>query len=678
MNRSLNTSRIVCIIAIMMLIVSIYASALYELQINKGENYLQAVSGTVTMTDTVPAARGSILDRNGEVLVYSKTVYNVVINRTLLMKADSPNSVILDLCKTAIENGINYVDTFPVTKSAPFSYVADMDSTQRSRLDTYFEYFGLDDEILASDLISWMREHYDIDYTLSMEDARLIIGVRYEMECQLIMNIPDYAFCEDADANEISVILEQGYPGVTVKTSTEREYTTPYAMHLLGYVGKMNSDQYEQYKDLEGYYVNTDIGREGVEATFEEYLHGIDGSITYTTNTNGNITGILSETEAVAGNNVYLTIDIGLQAIAEESLASTIKSINEDKKENDDGAQGGAVIVRDVNSGDVLVSASYPTYSIDELLTSYTELSEDPLEPLFNRATQGVYNPGSTFKMVTAFAALKEGVITRYTTIEDKGIYTEYPDYQPKCWVYPDNHGVLDVVGALENSCNYFFYTVADKMDIDPIADAAAEFGLGSKTGIEIAEAEGILATREYKKEVLGEGWWAADTLLTCIGQGNNYFTPIQIANYISAIANDGTVYETTILKNIKSADYSETILEGESNVLKEVDDPYGYLSVLRQGMRAVAETGTAESVFGDYPVKVAAKTGTVQSETSDNTGVFVCYAPYDNPQIAITVVVEGGGSGSALAGIAKDILDVYFEADDYSASSGGEYSLIQ
>lgn len=676
----LKTTRIVCIAIIMGIILSIYASALYELQIVKGETYLAASGSAIAYREKIEAARGSILDRNGKVLVESKTAYNIVFDRSYLMDDDDPNGIILEMCRIADENNVKYVDTFPVTAIGPFSYIANMTDTQRSRLATYKEYFSLDNDILASDLIAWQREHYKIDFRIGMDDARKIIGVRYEMECRLIIeNIDSYSFIEDAAADEIAMFTERNYPGVKVKTTLKRTYSTKYAAHILGHIGKMSDAEYERYKDKEGYNANTDIGKEGIEAVFEEYLHGVDGTVTYTTDKYGNITGILSEEAAVAGDNVYLTIDLDLQKAAEEALAKTIDELNASKKEGEDGATGGAVVVRDVNSGEVLVLASNPTFDLSTFSKNYSELSNDPLEPLMNRATNGRYNPGSTFKMVTAFAALTTKTITVNTTIEDKSRYTAYESYQPTCWVYPYSHGVLNVVGALENSCNYFFYTVADKMDIDDIEAAAKLFGFGEKTGIEIPEDAGIVASREYKKKVLNEGWWAADTLLASIGQGHNYFTPIQIANYIATIANNGTLYKSTLLKEIKSSDYMRTVYTGKSEVRSTVPDPNGYLSVLRRGMRAVAATGTAKSVFGNYPVRVAAKTGTVQTESSSqNTGVFVCYAPYDNPEIAISVVVQGGRSGSTLAGIAKEILDVYFASSSHTGTSDGEYSLVR
>lgn len=656
-------------------LLTIYGLTLYKLQIIEGRRYLEDSTGASSASSTIYAARGSIYDRNGVLLVSDRIVYNVTLDRETLLDQEDPNSIILRLIDAARDCSVSYNDSFPVTMSAPFSYLAAQTDSQESRLEQYFEYFSrqLDPDISAPDFIAWLRDHYKIDYTVTAEDARRIIGIRYELELRAIINTTDYVFAQDVSTEFISVISQLDLPSVEIITTSERQYHTTYAAHLLGNVAAMSSTEYnEVYKEL-GYPYNSTVGKSGVEYAFESYLHGVEGERTVYTDVSGAVTDV-EETPAQAGGNVYLTIDIGLQAQAENSLASTIAAMNQERlakaAEKDDGeepelAEGGAVVVLDVNSGDVLALASYPTFNLSTYSQNFSALNTDETRPLFNRATQGMYNPGSTFKMVTALAGLREGIITRWTQVEDKGIYTAYEGYQPRCWIYAtgQTHGVLDVVGAIENSCNYFFYWVSDQMDIDQIADAAREFGFGSPTGIEIGDTAGHLATREYKMEVTGEtGWWKADTLITSIGQGLNEFSPLQIANYIAAIANGGTLYSTSILRYITDYDYSNVLLDKEPSVLNAIDDPEGYISILQEGMRAVASTGTAASVLSDYPVPVAAKTGTVQSDNAAmNTGVFVCYAPADDPEIAIAVVVEKGGSGSALIDIARDLLDVYF-----------------
>jgi penicillin-binding protein 2 len=691
MEKVIKTSRITVIYLVIALFVVIYSTVLYKLQFVDVDEDQAAVAGSTATTTAVSAARGSILDRNGVLLVSDRAVYNITISRSVLINQENPNEIVLKLIKAATQYGVNYTDTFPVTMSAPFAFSASQTSTQQSRLSSYLSYkpFNLDENISAPELISWMRDHYGIDYTLTAEEARLIIGIRYELEIRAIVNTTDYVFASDVDVDFVTYLLEQNLPGVNIESSSQREYYTKYAAHVLGNIGSMSGTEYQDTYKEQGYSYNALVGRSGVEYAFESYLHGTDGSITTYTDSNNAVTDVVVNSQAQAGDNVYLTIDIALQQVAEDALASTITQMNTEREtsnataasesDKQELAEGGAVVVIDVNSGEVLVNASYPTFDLANFNANYSTLIEDSLKPMWNRATQGTYNPGSTFKMVTALAALNSGLITQYTTINDEGKYTKYPSFQPNCWIYPGNHGLLNVVGALENSCNYFFYWLGDHLDISDIAAMASEFGLGSKTGIEIGEQAGVLATREYKKETLNEGWWTADTLMAAIGQSYNSFTPIQIANYIAAIANGGTLYSTSILKYVTSSDYSDIILRKEPEILNVIDDSNGYFSVIQSGMRAVATTGTAASIFKNYDIKVAAKTGTVQSDlSSTNNGVFVCYAPADDPQIAIAVVVEKGGSGSALANIAKSILTEYFSSDNISTTIYSDNSLIK
>lgn len=644
------------------LVLVIYGASLYEVQV-----VALAESGginTVTTTySTATANRGSVLDRNGVVLVSSRAKYNVKLDRSTLLDQDNINEILYDLVKDASATGTAYTDTFPVTSTGPFDYKAGMTDVQRTRLDNYFEFFDLDPDISASDLIIWMREHYGIDYLTSINDARLIIGIRYEMELRAIMNTSEYVFAEDVDLDFITLIEEKKYPGVNIVTEWDRVYHTEYASHLLGYVGLMNAEEYEIYGELD-YPMDATIGKDGVEKAFEEYLHGVDGVLATETDSEGNVVNTYMETETQPGGNVFLTLDIRMQQVAEEALAETIAEINKTRKTGEELANGGAVVVKSVNSGELLTAASYPDFDITTMMDNYNDLLNDPSNPMFNRATLGAYNPGSTFKMVTGFAGLQTGRITRYTPVTDYGKFTKYNDYQPVCWIYPDNHGTVDLVGALEGSCNYYFYWLSDRMGIEAITDATYNFGFGAKTGIEIAESEGIVYSVDYKKNVLKEDWYAADTMITAIGQ-RDMVTPLQLANYVSAIANDGTLYKTTLFSKVMNEDYTKTLVTKEPSVLKNVEGDDGYLSVMREGMRAVVTTGTASAALADYPVKVAAKTGTVQSDGDDiNNGVFVCYAPAYEPEIAIVVVVENGGSGSGIISVAREILDYYFAED--------------
>ena len=684
MQKIYKPARIGVIFVFMAIVLTIYVSALYKIQIfdvvPAEVNVLP--TKTIKRSVTLPAARGNIYDRNGVLLASGRTSYNITLNREALLAVPEINSIVLDLINTMVNGSIRYNDSLPITQGAPFSYISNMSAEQRRRLDAYFEFFRLDPEISASDLLAWMRENYKIDYTVGISDARLITGVRYELEIRAIMgNLPSYVFANDIGSGMVSFIEERTLIGVYIESGYIREYHTSYAAHLLGYIARIRDNQIEKYVTELGYPLDATIGQTGVEAAFEDVLHGADGKQTIIMDESGAVVGVEIINAPEPGKHVYLTIDIGLQASTEDALRTHIDSTNLEIEDESERIPGGAVVVTDVWTGEILAMASYPTFDRATLSQNITALNADPNRPMFNRATQGLYNPGSTFKMVTAFAGLRHGVIGRWTPINDTGRYSILNDvgatYTPQCWYYQLNgvgHSELDVVQALQRSCNYFFCHVSDRLEgggragAEALAQAARELGLGQKTGLEVPEQTGILATPEYKEEFLTDkNWYRADTVMASFGQGYNQFTPVQLSNYAATIANGGTLHSLTLLRRIKSTDMSETIFSHAPVVANEIEEAE-YIEIVQEGMRAVASTtqGTAYSVFGDYPVKIAAKTGTVQAESSTiNTGVFVCYAPAASPEVSISVVIEKGGSGSQVMGIARTVLDDYFKADN-------------
>lgn len=679
MDKFVRPVRVAVIFVIIIIFITVYVSALYELQIINGADYYEESRNTIVTTSTVTASRGEILDRYGRVLVSNRSSNNVTIDKKALLASGDPNGVILKIISAAKKQGVSHNDSLPVSLSTPYTYAANLTSSQEYRLARYIEYFELDTELSATELMDFLREHYGISRATTTADARLIIGVRYELEIREIVYTSDYIFAEDISIDLISVIKEQDFPGIEITVASVREYHTTYAAHILGRVGLMDGDEVEYYSTL-GYPMNATVGKEGVEKAFESYLKGEDGTLTTTTNSAGSVTGVLTTQEAAPGGNVILTIDIGLQAAAENSLAAHIAEINEGRGEDAQLAEGGAAVVIDVNSGEILAIASYPSYDRSTFSADYNDLAADELRPMLNRAVLGTYSPGSTYKMVTAIAALEEGTITASTRIRDRGIFTEYDSYQPKCWVYPSNHGNINVVEALGVSCNYFFYTVGNQLGIKYIAEYAGQFGFGQETGIEIGEETGILASREYKEEVLNISWYVGDTLQAAMGQSYNQFTPLQIASYVAIIANGGTRYSAHLMKSVKSYDYSAITYTKGSEVLGTVNASKENFGIIRQGMRAVTRAGgTGADTFKNYPIEVAAKTGTVElGNDSQTNSVFVAYAPYDNPEIAIAVVVEKGGHGAEIAGIAKDILDYYFSFDEVLDQASRDNGLIR
>ena len=680
MRRFVNGTRIVIILILVAALTMVYISALYRLQLYDDGSDPENLASLNTSTSLIPlsASRGDLLDRNGVPLIASRETYGITLSRDQLLNAVDTNGELMRIIETAQEYGVEYTDTFPITMEAPFSYTP-MDEEQTYRFEEYLDFFGLRHDILASDLIVWLKDHYDIDFTTNLNDARRIIGLRYELELRVIVNIDPYVFASDVEPEFIAVMKERGFIGVNTTTNYIRECFTSSAGHLLGYTAYMDSEEYEYYEKL-GYPMNAQVGQAGAEKAFEEYLHGKDGVLQVTTLEDGTVVSEKVIEPAQPGENVYLSLDIGLQKACEDALSNLIAEINSTRPDPDDWATGGAMVVVQPKTAQVLASVSYPFYDPTTLLEDYDRLMAAPNQPLFNRATNGIYNPGSTFKMVTGFAGLKTGFIKEFTTYNDLGTYTAYEDYQPVCWIYSNTgggHGELDLVGAIQNSCNVFFYWVGDNIGIDALSSAAREFGLGVPTGIEVDEDTGTLSTPEYKATIDPNPWYPADTIIASIGQGYNMFTPIQMANYCATIANGGNHYALTLLSKVKSADYSQVTLSPDPRVLNIIEER-DYVRILQKGMEAVTVgEGSAQPVFEDAPVKVAAKTGTVQSDGSTVTnGVFICYAPAEDPEIAIAVVVEKGKSGITIMSAARQVVDYYFsEAEEQQVAA--EYTLL-
>ena len=664
-------------IIVPVLLAAIALFGLYNLQVIHGDDYYVPSVNTVVSTQTVPASRGSIRDRNGRLLVSNRLGYSIGVDRVRLVAGGNPNGDLLTLVDICSRRGYSHADSFPVSLAPPFTYAEPMTAAQRDWLNKYLEHFELPPETSAPELMAWLREHYSVPEDYSDEDARVAIGIRYELEGCTLFDLPDYIFVSDVDFELISAVKEHGLPGVSIETTSVREYHTSYAAHILGVVGLMDDEEYAYYKEL-GYPMNAKVGKYGVEEIFEEYLHGTDGKMLVTRAENGTIIDSVYTQEPKAGNNVTLSLDILCQQVAEEALASTIESINAEREE-DEKISGGAVVAIEVGTGDVIASASYPTFDIESYFTDYAELSSDPSAPLYNRATKGTYSPGSTYKMNTAIAGLQSGTITPHTQIYDRAIYDKYSGYEYKCWTYPGSHGTLNVTTAIQNSCNYFFYSVGVDTGIDTISHYAKLFGLGQPTGIELEENVGVLASREYKETVVGESWYPGDTLLASIGQSYNLFTPMQLASYAATIASGGTRYSAHLLKCVKSYDNSTLVEAYTPEILSKVDAEPEYFDAVQLGMLYVSKYGSPSGVFGRYQVDVASKTGTVQlGEGLINNAVFIAFAPYDDPEIAVSVVIEGGSAGAIGAQIAREVFDYWLAAGADSSVVEAENSLLK
>jgi len=700
MNKLIKPGRLAFFLFFVTVLCAVYVVFLYKLQIVEGAEYYEESQNSIVTTQTVTGARGNIMDRYGRLLVSNTACNNLIIDDVELFNQPDPNAVILELARTAEACGDGYTDTLPITKEAPFEYVPRMSDLQRTLLDayianaqSYWSDYALPENPTAVELMAFFRQRYKIDNSYGSEEMRIIAGIRYEINIRHIINTADYIFVQDASMELITKLMENAVPGFDVTTSYVREYRTSCAAHLLGYVGPMNEKEFEVYKE-KGYSLNAHVGKDGAELAFEDYLHGKDGVARVTSTSTGTLISKVYTKEPEPGDNVYLTIDIGLQEAAEQALNSFITQANAAREENNKTAvltgknpqeliSGGAVAAVSVKTGEPLCLASYPTYDLSTFLEDYSELLEDPNAPLFNRALMGTYAPGSTFKPCTAVAIMNEGIITPATTLTDEGIFTKYKEqnYAPKCWIYPGNHGTINVAQAITVSCNYFFYHFGDLLGVDKLSHYAAGFGLGEKTGIELPEALGQMSTQAYKEQLEGLPWYAGDTLQAAIGQAYSQFTPLQLANYTAAIANNGTRYSCSMLKSVRSYNFSEKIYEREPEVAGSVLVDQSYYDAVHQGMWGLTndKSNDVYGAFADCAVQVACKTGTAQlGEDRMNNAVFVCYAPYEDPEIAVAVVVEKGGAGSSVARIARDVIDSYFSFKNSYVAPEAELTLLR
>ncbi len=673
-----------------------FSLTLFKLQVIEGN-----ADNTTTYTSLtrVKASRGDILDRNGVLLVGNRASYDLVFNHYVIISTDDTNEYLYDLVKKCEELGVEYNDHFPVTATRPFSYTLDdYSSTWRGYFQSYLKNSEIDSDISAALLVQRLRTAYSIPDDWTDEEARAVIGLRYEFDLRgVIYTLSNYVFIEDVSDENLSAILELNTPGLMVESSTVREYYTTYAAHILGYVAAMDSDQWAEYKEL-GYAMDAYVGQTGFELAFEEELHATDGTRVdvvdkdgtlisqYYANEyddNGNVIGVQSPQ---AGNNVETTLDIRLQQVAEDELAAIMEYLTDPEQNvNADGtpgdgqdAQGAAVVVMEVKTGQILACASYPTYNLSTMHEDWEDLLDNDLNPLYNRALSAVYPPGSTYKMCTLTAAINAGLINSETLITDEGIFTKY-DFNRTCLLYSSNyatHGDLDGATALEVSCNYFFYVLGDMLTIDQLDSTAKGFGLGESTGVELAENVGWRANAESKAAQytgLNAGWFTGDKILAAIGQSENRFSPLQLCVYATTLANKGTRMKATFLSRVVSSDYTTLVYDNEPVVMStmEISDDayYSYMTGMQQVV--TGSRGTARAYFNGpndsdqafiQGISVCAKTGTAEtfSSVSDN-GAFLCFAPAEDPVVAVYVYGERVAHGSTLGAVAEAILQAYF-----------------
>lgn len=667
-NKYPQTTITVCII-ITLVFFAIFTARLVDWQIIHGSEYSELAKRSTSYTVQTDATRGEILDKNGEGLVVNTTHYKIVIDK-LYANEKSLDTNLLALINLMNLTGDKWENTLPIELSGnTLSYKKGAEDEISTLLSE--DFLNLDENTTPQDCFNKLVERYEIDKNLSLAEQRNLVSVHYNMELTGYSSSNPYVFAKDIKRSTVSAVSEntQGVSGIDVQTYLVRTaQDADLAPHILGALGAITEEEYDELKNGEKTYTLTDsVGKFGIELAFENQLKGEGGMKIIKRNSDGTIVDTVETIDSKPGNTVYLTLDKKLQETAVKSLAENVKAAKEQgvsEKQSYGGSgygedcETGAVVMLSVKDFSVLAAASYPTYDLNKYSDYgdyYVKLSENKNSPMYNRISVGSFACGSVYKPCVACAALEEKTITKDTEIFCKQEYDYYPSNVVHCMHY---HGNLNVTGAIAQSCNYFFAETGRRLGIETMYLYSEKFGLGEYTGIEIEESKGTLAGRD------STSWMPGNTVQAAIGQSDNAFTPLQLATYAATLANDGTRLKTHVVSKVTDYERTKTI-EDYSN--PTVVDTCGIskenLEIVQKAMLEVtqSEDGTAHSMFGDYKVKVAAKTGTAENAGSDHT-TFICYAPYDKPEVAVAVVIEHGAKGRYSMQVAKDLLDGYFK----------------
>lgn len=692
--------RFYIIIATVVLLAAACAVRLVDLQIVKGSEYAEINNERLVRAYSVAAPRGEILDNKGKPLVENRTGYSIRVQK-IGLNDDELNRILYSAAKLAAEYGAETESSFPIVKdengkSLAFDFTieenggtrpvegvkypkttekpdektsdtketedktnaGDSEEKKAEKLEAWKKDNKLTDFSSAEEILGFYEKKYAVSSEYDSDTALAITAIRYAMDKASFSEKNSYKLCRDVDMAVVQQIKEQysDFPGIDVVIEPFRSFTKgTLAAHILGRTGRIYAEEYAEMKN-DGYGINDMIGKDGLEKVLEKYLKGKDGYKSVEMSRGGGVTRILQDKEPKSGNYAKLTLDRDLQEATENALKEKISQAV--------GTGSGAAIAVNPKTGGVLAMASYPTYDLSTFNEDYDKLIKSKTKPLINRVLNGTYSPGSTFKPLTSVAALESGTITPDTYITDLGKYTYYPSYQPTCLVYSSSgatHGTINVSQAIGVSCNYFFYDVGRRMGIETLDQYASNFGLGQTTGIELPESTGILASPS-NRESAGGVWYPGDVLQAAIGQSDNLFTPAQLASYICTLLNRGKRYSLHLVDEVVDYDTNEVVLKKEPEVLSDNPISDSTYNAVTDGMRRVVTSGTASAAFASSKYKAAGKTGTAEVPDGADNVLFVGFAPYDDPEIVVAVIIEHGASSSFSAGVAREIFDAYMQ----------------
>ena len=676
--------RMLLLTAVACVIMGLYAMRLIFLQLVNGDDFKAKATNTTDYNFTVTAARGDIVDSAGRRIATTATSYNVVLNKLLMGDRDL-DAMLQQIVELLRENGESWNDTLLIGQPDAAGRYAftddDSSASDQKQLADMKETLGLQQYATANDVMEMLVEKNELQ-GFSLEWQRVLAGIHYEMDRQAFSNVNNFVMAENVSAATVATIKEHSLqlPGVEIVETSARSYDqSDIIPAVLGRVGKITAEKWKvtdsngqvTYPLREkGYNMNDVLGISGLESVYEDELRGKDGVETITRNSDGVIVDTRLTTVPEPGHTVQLTIDSNFQRAVDKALAENIDMINRVYNTGTMKAAAGAVVVLDVKDGSVMVASNYPSYDQNLYASNYSEYSSDPSLPLFNRALQGLYTPGSTFKPAVAVAALDSGLINQYSTVYCNGVYNYFKDYHPRCTRH-GHSGNIDVITAIKWSCNVFFYDVGRRLTSDVYDAYAYKLGLGQRTGVEVGEALGRLTTKN------DSNYTASLDVQAAIGQGNTVVTPIQLATYAATLANNGTRYRTHFVKAILDTNTGEVLSETKPEVMDVIEGTGNTFELVRQGMKQVPSTISGK--ISSYPVPIACKTGTPQRSETYAAGkhylnaMMVAYLPADDPQIAIGITIEYGGYGARTGDLVVDIANAYFALKDGSLAQQAE-----
>ena len=680
--------RMMLLIAAAAVIIGLYVFRLIFLQLVNGDSFTAQATNTTDYKFTVTAARGDIVDSKGERIASSTTGYSVVLNK-LLMGDEDLDTMLQKIVGLLGKNGESWNDSLLIGQpdaAGHYEFTAASDNAaEQKALAAMKDNLGLQQYATADDVMEKLVEDYDLaDFSLYWQ--RVLSGIHYEMQLQAFSNVNNFVMAENVSEATVATIKENSLslPGVEIVETSTRSYEQGTVLpHVLGRVGKITAEKWKVTDENgqvtyplkeKGYNMNDIIGISGLESAYEDELRGKDGVETITRNSDGVIVNTALTTVPEPGHTVQLTIDSEFQKAVDQALAKNvewIKNTYADSKQ----ANAGAVVVIDVKTGGVLAASNYPSFDQNLYAAQYNEYSADENMPLFNRALQGLYTPGSTYKPSVAVAGLDTGLLNRNSTVNCTRVYTYYKDYRPRCAQHGHGNGPIDVVNAIKWSCNIFFYDVGRRLTSDVYDAYAYKLGLGQRTGVEVSEALGHLTTKN------DSNYTESLDIQAAIGQGNTAVTPIQLATYAATLANRGTRYRTHFVKAILDSNTGETLEETQPEVMDVVEDKGETFDLVREGMKGVAQTIPA---LAAYPYTIACKTGSPQRSEGYYVGstykhytnaAMIAYGPAEDPEIAIGVVVEYGGAGARTGQLVADIFNAYYAMKDGTLTVGDTVS---